>query len=89
MIKMADRVLPVLFPEDYPAFQHLAPSLPRTFDAWKAAHIEELRTAYRAGEMPIDVVVYPGAFIQFLRQHGAKASLKTLEDFAMEKAAGR
>jgi hypothetical protein len=86
---MTDRVLPVLFPEDYLAFRQLAPSLPDTFDAWKAAHIEELRAAYRSGEMPIDVVVQPDAFIQFLRRHGSKASLKTLEAFAIEKAAGR
>ena len=85
---MAERVLAVLFPEDYPAFQSLAPSLPHTFSAWKAAHIEELRTVYRTGDVPIDVVVYPDAFIKFLRKRRAKASLKTLEDFAIERAAG-
>ena len=85
---MVDRPLPVLFREDYPAFRQIMPNLPDSFDAWHSGHIEELRAAYGAGETPIDVIVYPDAYVQFLRRHGSMGSMGTLKAFAIERAVG-
>ena len=53
------------------------------FEEWKATHIEELRTAYRADETVIEVVLYPDAFARFLREQGLAGNVKTLEAFAI------
>jgi hypothetical protein len=84
---MADRIFPVLQPEDYPAFQKLVPGLPFTFDMWSAKHVEELRSTTRQGDRPVEVVVFPEAFAEFLRAQGSDGSLTALEAFAVEKAA--
>jgi hypothetical protein len=76
----------VLSPEDYAAFQQLAPGLPDSYEAWHDAHVEELRAAYRLGEAVVEVVVYAGVFAEFLREHGLDGSVKALETFAIEKA---
>jgi hypothetical protein len=47
---MVDRVVPVIPPEHYPAFQGLAPGLPDTFSLWNARHLGEIRDAIRRGE---------------------------------------
>jgi hypothetical protein len=85
---MVDRVLPVILPEYYPAFQELAPSLPETYSLWNARHVDELRDAIHRDERLIEVVVFPDAFAEFLREHGWDGNLKTLEAFAVEKAVG-
>jgi hypothetical protein len=79
---MADRIFPVLQPEDYPAFQKLVPGLPTAHDIWNARHVQELRDAMRQGDRLIEVVVYPGAFAEFLRAQGSDGSLTTLQIFA-------
>jgi hypothetical protein len=53
---------------------------------WSAKHVEELEDAMRQGERVIEVVVYPDAFVEFLRAGGSNGSLTTLEAFAVEKA---
>jgi len=84
---MVDRVFPIIPPEHYPAFQTFVPGLPATFNVWNAKHVEELRETMRQGERLIEVVTYPGAFAEFLREHRSVGSLMTLEAFAIEKAA--
>ena len=83
---MADRIFPVLQPEGYPAFQKLVPGLPTAHDFWNARHVEVLRDAMRQGDRPVEVVVSPDAFAEFLRARGSEGSLTTLEAFAVEKA---
>jgi hypothetical protein len=83
---MADRIFPVIQPEDYPAFQSLVPGLPSTHDVWNARHVDALQEAMRLGEQLIEVVVYPDAFVEFLRAQGSDANLTTLQAFAVEKA---
>jgi hypothetical protein len=83
---MVDRVLPVIPPEHYPAFQKLIPGLPSTYELWNARHIEELRDAMRRGERRIEVVVYPDALAEFLRTQRSDGSLAILGAFAIEKA---
>jgi hypothetical protein len=78
--------LPVIQPEHYPAFQKLVPGLPSTHGVWNARQVEELRDAMRQGERPIEVVVFPDAFAEFLRAQGSDGSLTTLQAFAVEKA---
>jgi hypothetical protein len=83
---MADRIIPVLQPEDYSAFQKLVPELPSSHDVWNAAHIAALQDTMREGDQLIEVVVYPDAFAEFLRSHRSEGSLTTLEAYALEKA---
>ena len=84
---MVDRVLPVIPPEHYPAFQTLVAGMPATYDVWNARHVEELQEAMRQGERLLEVVVYPDALAEFLRAKGSGGSLTTLQAFAAEKAA--
>jgi hypothetical protein len=86
---MVGRVLPVIVPEHYPAFQGLAPSLPDTYSVWNARHLDEIQDAIRLDERLIDVVVYPDAFAEFLREQGWDGNLKTLEAFAIQKGTRR
>ena len=83
---MADRAIPVIQPEDYPAFQKLVAGLPSTHDVWNARQVEELRDAIRQGERPAEVVVFADAFAEFLRAEGLEGSLTSLEAFAAVKA---
>jgi hypothetical protein len=84
---MADRVIPVIPPEHYAAFQKLVAGLPATYDVWIGKHVEELQDAMRQGEQLLEVVVYPDAFGEFLRAQGSGGSPTTLQAFAVEKAA--
>jgi hypothetical protein len=83
---MADRIFPVIQPEHYPTFQKLVVGLPSTHDVWNARQVEELRDAMRQGDRPIEVVVFPDAFAEFLRAQASDGSLTALQAFAVEKA---
>jgi hypothetical protein len=83
---MADRVIPVLQPEDYSAFQKLVPGLPSPHDLWSAQHVDALQATMREGDKLVEVIVFVDAFAEFLRSRRLEGSLTTLEAYAVEKA---
>jgi hypothetical protein len=83
---MADRIIPALQPEDYPALQKLVPGLPSSHDAWNAQHVDALQATMREGDQLTEVIVFVDAFAEFLRSRGSEGSLTTLEAYAVEKA---
>jgi hypothetical protein len=83
---MADRIIPVLQPEEYSAFQKLVPGLPSSHDLWSAQHVDALQATMREGDQLIEVIVFVDAFAEFLRSQGSEGSLTTLEAYAVEKA---
>jgi len=86
LASMVDRIIPVLQPEGYSAFQELVPGLPSSHDVWNAQHVDALRDAIREGDQLIEVIVFPDAFAEFLRSQGSEGSLTVLQTYAVEKA---
>ena len=81
------RYLPIISPNDHNAFWRIInPDFPDTYDEWLKLHTKERAGFMRVGESVIDVQVYPNEFVRFCEARGCACTLKSLEDFAIEKA---
>jgi hypothetical protein len=81
------RYLPIFSPKDHNAFWRLInPDFPDTYDKWLKLHLKERAEFERLGETVIDVQVYPSEFVRFCEVRECACTLKSLEDFAVEKA---
>jgi hypothetical protein len=81
------RYLPIINPKDHNAFWRLInPDFPGTYDEWLKLHFKERAAFGRLGETVVDVQVYPNEFVRFCEARGCACTLKSLEDFAIEKA---
>ena len=81
------RYLPIINPKGHNTFWRLInPDFPDTYDEWLKLLFKERAKFERLGETVIDVQVYPNEFVRFCEARGCACTLKSLEDFASEKA---
>ncbi len=86
---MALHHLPLINPSDYDAFRGILHGyIADTYDEWGDFHVNEAANLLRFGHTYDEIKVYPDEFADFLRRRGMHPSLKALENFAIEKAAG-
>jgi hypothetical protein len=81
---------PLITSNDYAAFREILGDkiIPDSHDEWLVLQKKEIRDFVQAGRKTKEVQVSAHEFSRFLRAKGDKATLVSLRNFTIEKAAG-